>query len=155
MKLFKILLLSAMAILVVSSAAIASDFGWTRNFNIQAKTDPTEFRASLATRFNLSAFQVITLRNIFASPADAYIMLRFSEMKGGLKKLSKEQVIEAVKKYRSNRDKGWDAVAESLGVESGSKEFLTLKRNHDLYGNNNRDQVAYSDYGRGADSFEK
>ena len=149
MKLFKILLIAPIALLIVSSAAIARDFGWTRDFNIQAKADPPGFRARLATRFDLSDFQVIALRNIFASPADAYIMLRFGEMQGDLKKVSKEQGIEAVKKYRSNKDKGWDVLAKSLGVEPGSKEFLALKRDHDLPGGNNRAQVAHSDYDRG------
>ena len=149
MKLFKILLISSMAILVVSSAAIASDFGWTRNFNIQAKADPPGFRTRLAARIDLSDVQVIALRYIFDSPADAYIMLRLGEMQGMLKRLSREQGIEAIKKYRSNKGKGWDALAESLGVEPGSKEYHALKRNHDLHGGNNRDQVAYSDYDRG------
>ena len=149
MKLFKILLIASIVLLVVSSAAIASDFGWTRDFNIQAKADPPGFRARLATRFNLSDLQAIALRNIFASPADAYIMLRFGEMQGELKKVSKEQGIEAVKKYRSNRDKGWDTLAKSLGLEPGSKEFLALKRDHDLHGGNNQGQVAHSDYDRG------
>lgn len=151
MKLCKILLISSMTILVVSSAATAGDFGWTRNFNIQAKADPLEFRARLAARFDLSDMQVIALRNIFASPADAYIMLRLGEMQGMLKTLSKEQGIEAIQKYRSNKCKGWEALAESLGVEPGSKEFLALKSDHDLHGGNNRDQVTYSGYDLGRD----
>jgi len=154
MKLCKILLISTMTILSVSSLAIAGDFGWTRNFNIQAKADPLEFRARLAARFDLSDVQVIALRNIFASPADAYIMLRRGEMQGMLKTLSKEQGIEAIKKYRSNKCKGWDVLAESLGVEPGAKEFLALKRGHELHIGNNRDQVVYSDYERDNDSFK-
>ena len=153
MKLFKILFISTMVILAVSSAATADDFGWTSNFNIQAKTDPPAFREKLAARFDLSDLQVFTLRNIFASPADAYIMLRFSEMQGGLRKLSKKEITEAVKKYRRNRDKGWDEVAESLGVETASKEFLALRHNHDLYGVTINDTVAYSGYARGNDNF--
>jgi len=152
MKLCKILLISTMTILSVSSLAIAGDFGWTRNFNIQAKADPLEFRARLAARFDLSDVQVIALRNIFASPADAYIMLRLGEMQeGGLKKLSKETAIEAVNKYRLNRGKGWYKLAEILGVETESKEFLALKLGHDLEGGSKQDQVAYSNYGRGKD----
>jgi hypothetical protein len=155
MKLITILLIASMALLVVSSAAIANDFGWIRNFNIQAKADPPEFRARLAARFNLSDMQVIALRSIFASPADAYIMLRIGEMQGGLRTLSQEQGIEAVEKYRSNRGKGWGALAEILGVEPESKEFLALKHDHDLHGGNNRDQVAYSGYDLGNASFVK
>jgi hypothetical protein len=149
MKLFKILFISSMALLIFSSAAIARDFGWTRDFNIQAKADPPGFRTRLATRFDLSDLQVIALRNIFASPADAYIMLRFGEMRGGRKKVSKEQAIEAVKKYRNNKDKGWEVLAKSLGVNPEAKEFLALKRGHDLDGGSNRVQVAYSEYDRG------
>ena len=148
MKLFKILFIVSIALLVISSTAIASDFGWTRDFNIQAKADLPGFRARIAARFNLSDVHVIALRNIFASPADAYIMLRFGEMQGDLKKVSKEQGIEAVKKYRNNRGKGWDTLAKSLGLEPGSKEFLALKRDHDLHGDLNQGQVAHSDYGR-------
>jgi len=144
-----------MALLVISSAAVAGDFGWVRDFNIQAKADPLEFRARLAERFDLSDVQVIALRNIFDSPADAYIMLRLGEIQGVLKTLSKEEGIDAIKKYRSNKSKGWVVLAEILGVEPGSEEFLALKRDHDLYGGINHDQVAYSDYDRGNDSFIK
>ena len=148
MKLYKILIISSLALLIVSSTAIARDFGWIRDFNIQAKADPAGFRERLATRFELSDMHVIALRNIFASPADAYIMLRFGEMQGDLKKISKEQAIAAIKKYRKNKGKGWDVLAESLGVEPRSEEFLALKRGHDLHGDNNHSQVAYNDYNR-------
>ena len=149
MKLFKILLIPAVALLVVSSNAIAGDFGWIRDFNIQAKSDPSEFRAGIATRFNLNDVQVAAVRTIFDNPADAYIMLRLGEMQGMLKKLSKEQGIAAIKKYRSNKGKGWDALAKSLGIDPGAKEFIALKHGHDLHGGNNRDRVAYSDYDPG------
>ena len=148
MKLFKIVFISMMLLLVVSSAAMASDFGWTRNFNKQAKADWPGFKAKMATRFDLRDMQVIALRNIFASPADAYIMLRFGEMKGVLKKLSKEEGVAAVKKYRENKEKGWEVLAGILGVETESEEFLALKHGHDLYDYNKRDQVANSGYGR-------
>jgi hypothetical protein len=151
MKLLKILLISSLALLTVSSAATASDFGWIRNFNILAKSAPFEFRARMASRFDLSDLQAIALRNIFDSPADAYIMLRLGEIKGVLKTLSQEEGIEVIKKYRSYKDKGWDILAENLGVETESEEFLALKRDHDLHGDNNREQVAYSgpDHGNG------
>jgi hypothetical protein len=149
MKLFKILLISLMALLAVSSVAMASDFGWTRDFNKQAKADWPEFRARMATRFDLSDLHVIALRNIFDSPADAYIMLRFGEIQGVLKKLSKEEGIAAIKKYRSNKGNGWEVLAKSLGLELKSKEFLALKHSQDLYGSNNNNRVAYSDYNRG------
>ena len=146
MKLFKILFISLLALLVISSTAAAKDFSWTRSFNKQAKADLPQFRTRMAARFDLSDMQVIALRNIFASPADAYIMLRLGEIQGGLKKVSREQAIDAVNKYRSNRDKGWEELAGILGIETESKEFVALKLNHDLYGTNTHDQVAYSNF---------
>jgi len=144
MKFIRILLVTVLALMAVSSVAAAKDFGWTRNFNRHARADLPEFSAKMAARFDLSDIQVIALRNIFASPADAYIMLRLGEMQdGGLKKLSKEQAIAAVNAYRGNRDKGWNVLAEMLGVETGSKEFIALKRGHDLDSSAEQDQVAY------------
>ena len=59
MKLFRILSIAVIALLVVSAAAMASDFGWTRDFNKQAKAGWPGFRAKMATRFDLRDMQVI------------------------------------------------------------------------------------------------
>jgi hypothetical protein len=142
MKLFKILLIASMALVIVSSAAIASDFGWTRDFNIQAQADPSGFRARLATRFNLGDVQVKTVLSNFDSPADAYLMLRLGAMSGR----STDYVVE---KYRNNKGTGWGALAKSLGIKPGSEEFHALKRGHDLHGGNNSGQVHYSSYDSG------
>lgn len=148
MKLFKIMLIASVTILLVSSAATACEFGWTTNFNAEAKADPAEFRARLAKRFGLRDIQVMALRNIFASPADAYIMLRFGEMKGGLKKISKDDGIAAIKKYRTNKGKGWVVLADILGIETDSEEFLALQHGYDLPGHDSNDHFACSDYER-------
>ncbi len=142
MKLGKILLISSMAFFVFSSAAIASDFGWTRDFNIQAQADTSGVRARLATRFNLGDVQVEAILSNFDSPADAYIVLRLGEMSG-------RPTGYVVEKYRNNKGKGWGALAKSLGIKPGSEEFHALKRGHDLHGGNNSGQVFYSSYDRG------
>ncbi len=141
MKLFKILLIFSMALLVVSSTAIASDFGWTRDFNIQAQADPSGLRARLAARFNLGDVQVKAMLSNFDSPADVYIMLRLGEMSG-------RPTGYVVEKYRNNKGKGWGALAKSLGIKPGSEEFHALKRGQDLHDGNNRGQVLYSRYDR-------
>lgn len=146
MKFFKLVLMASAALLIVSSTTFAKDFGWTRDFNIQAKEDLSGFRARMASRFGLTDFQAIALRNFFASPADAYIMLRFGEIKGVLKKLSKDEGKAAIKTYRSNKSKGWNTLAEMLGVDTGCKEYLALKRGQDLYDDHDRDRVVYNNY---------
>jgi hypothetical protein len=143
MKLFKIFLIFSMTIFVVSSAAIASDFGWTKDFNIQAHADPSGFRARLATRFNLGDVQVKAVLSNSDCPADAYMMLRLGEMSG-------RPTDYVVKKYRNNKGgNGWGALAKSLGIKPGSKEFHALKRGHDLHEGDNRGKVRYTSYDRG------
>lgn len=142
MKLFKILLIFSLALLVGSSLAAASDFDWTRDFNIQAQADPSGFKARLETRFNLGDLQVKAVLSNSDSPADAYIMLRLGEMSGR----STEYVVE---EYRNNKGKGWGALAKSLGIKPGSEEFHALKRGHDLQAGSSRDRLLYSSYDRG------
>ena len=145
MKLFKIFLISLMAQLVITSAAMANDFGWTEDFNIQAQADPSGFKARLATRFDLGDVQVRAVLSNFENPADAYIMLRLGEMSG-------RPTDYVVEKYSYNKDKGWGALAKSLGIKPGSKEFHALKSGHDLNGDNNRIEVLYSNYDRSNDN---
>jgi hypothetical protein len=139
MKLFKIFLITLMAILVVSSVAMANDFGWAGDFNVQAQADPSGFRARLATRFNLGDVQVRAVLSNFEKPSDAYIVLRLGEMSGR----STEYVVE---RYSSNKGKGWGALAKSLGIKPGSDEFHDLKSGHDLNDNNSRVEILYSNY---------
>lgn len=146
MKLFKIFLISLMAQLVITSAAMANDFGWTEDFNIQAQADPSGFKARLATRFDLGDVQVRAVLSNFENPADAYIMLRLGEMSG-------RPTDYVVEKYSYNKDKGWGALAKSLGIKPGSKEFHALKSGHDLNGDNSRIEVLYSNYDRSNDNY--
>ena len=119
---------------------MASDFGWTEGFNIQAQADPSGFRAKLATRFKIGDVQVDAVLNNVNDPADAYLMLRLGEMSG-------RPVDYVFEKYRHNRGKGWGALAKSLGIKPGSEEskkFHALKRGHDLKGGNSHIEIAYS-----------
>jgi hypothetical protein len=131
----KILLIAAMASLVISSVAIASDFAWTNVFDVEAYSDPLELRRRLVSRFNLDDLQLNVILTNFDSPADAYIVLRLGEMSG-------RPTGYVFEKYKHNKGTGWDAVASSLGIKPGSGEFYALKRDHDLHdGNNNNGQV--------------
>lgn len=146
MKLFRIFLISLIALFAVSSAAIASDFDWIRDFNIQAQADPSGVRARLATRFNLGDVQIKAVLSNFDSPADAYIVLRLGEMSG-------RPTSYVIEKYKNNKGKGWGALAKSLGIKPGSEEFHALKRGQDLPGGNKRDRVLYSRYDSGNVNF--
>jgi len=124
MKVLKMLFAVSITLLFVSSAAVAGDFDWIRNFNIKAETDPSGFRARLATRFKIGDAQIKIVLNNVENPSDAYMVLRLGEM-------SKQPTENVIEKYKSG--KGWGALAKSLGIKPGSKEFHALKRGHDLY----------------------
>jgi len=126
MKAFKMILMGLM-VLLVSSAALAGDFDWLQNLNIRAEADPSGFRAQLATRFKIGNAEVNAVIGNVAKPADAYVVLRLAEM-------SHHPTDQVIAKYRSGRGQGWGALAKSLGIKPGSREFHALKRGHDLYG---------------------
>ena len=126
MKLKKILFAVSMALLLVSSAAVAGDFDWARDFNIQAQADPSGFRARLATRFKIGDVQVSAVLSNVANPADAYMVLRLGEM-------SSRPPDYVLDRYKSGKGQGWGSLAKSLGIKPGSPEFHALKRGNDLY----------------------
>jgi hypothetical protein len=125
MKQSKILFVVSMMVLLISSVAAASDFSWIRDFNIQAEADPSGFRARLATRFQIGDMQINAVLGNVEKPADAYMVLRLGEMSGH----SPQYVLD---KYKSEKRKGWGALARSLGIKPGSREFHALKRRQDL-----------------------
>ena len=128
MKLQRMLVMfSVMCLFFLSAAAVAAgDFDWTGDFNIRAEADPSGFRARLAARFKIGDTQINAVLSNIDEPADAYMVLRLGEMSGK----PTDYVIE---KYKSGKGKGWGALAHSLGIKPGSKEFHALKRGNDFY----------------------
>ena len=144
MKLQKIFFMVLAVILVVSSAAIAiaADFDWMKNFNVRAEADLLDFRARLAARFNIAGVQVEAVLSNCGSPADAYVVCALGHMAGK----PPEYVAE---RYRYGKDKGWGALAKSLGIKPGSKEFHALKNGNDFYEDNNNGKGKGKDKGKG------
>lgn len=143
MKARKLAIWVAMVLLLCSSAAMAGDFDWIKDFNIQAQADPTGFRARLATRFQIGDAQISAVLGNVPDPADAYMVFKLGEMSHH----SPERVMQ---EYKSGKGKGWGVLAKSLGIKPGSKEFHALKKGHDLDG---REQG--KDKGKGKKSKDK
>jgi len=134
-----------MMVLFISSVAAASDFSWIRDFNIQAEADPSGFRARLETRFQIGDMQINAMLGNVEKPADTYMVLRLSEMSGH----SPQYVLD---KYKSEKRRGWGALARSLGIKPGSREFHALKRKQDL---NREDNDRGGGKGKGKDHGKK
>ena len=126
MKVLNMLYVISIAFLFVSSVALAGDFDWIKDFNVKAEADPSGFRIRLAARFKIGNAEVKTVISNAESPADAYIVLRLGEM-------SNQPTEKVIENYKSGKGKGWGAIAKSLGIKPGSKEFHALKLDHDLY----------------------
>lgn len=127
MKLQKIIFTVSMVFLLGSAAvATAGDFDWIKSLNIRADADRSGFRTRLATRFNIDGAQVNAVFSSVERPADAYMLFRLREM-------SARPMDHVIRKYRSKKVKGWGALAKSLGIKPGSREFHALKRGSSFY----------------------
>ena len=114
-------LLIMLAMLFSPTAVVAGDFDWTRDLNIRAEADPSGFRAQLSARFKIGDAQVKVVLGNVDSPADAYMVFRLGEM-------SSKPIDYVLQKYKVEKSKGWGALAKSLGIKPGSKEFHSLKQ---------------------------
>jgi len=111
--------------LVLMAPALAGDFDWLNNLNIQAQADSSGFKMQLATRFKIGSADVQAVIGNVESPSDAYMVFRLGE-------LSHKPIQEVLHVYRSGKRHGWGAMAQQLGIRPGSAEFHALKRGHDL-----------------------
>ena len=123
---------SVVFLLISSSAVVsAADFDWIQDVNIRAEADPSGFRARLAARFKIGDTQIDAVLSNVERPADAYMVLRLGE-------ISAKPTDYVIEKYKSGKGKGWGALAQSLGIKPGSKEFHALKRGNDFYDDNDK-----------------
>ena len=132
----KLLLISKFILLSILHLSIgqvneakAGDFDWLNNLSIEARADPSGFRVRLSTRFNIGSTQIRAVINQVDSASDAYMVLRLGE-------LSSRPINDVLYTYRNNRSKGWGKMAKELGIKPGSQDFHSLKRGHDLGGDN-------------------
>jgi hypothetical protein len=140
-KTLKLVILISMMLFVASSVAVAGDFDWMNDFNVQASLDPSGFRARIATRFQVGDAQINAVLSNMKDPANAYMALRLGE-------LSHQPVEKVIEEYNKNKGKGWGVIAKGLGIKPGSAEFHALKRGHDLDGGSNRGKKALKGKGK-------
>jgi len=143
MKTLRALFVILMVLFTVPSMVSADDFEWMRDFNIRAEADPSGLRARLESRFQLGAMKIKTVLSNVESPADAYMLLRLGEM-------SNQPMDRVMETYKTGKNKGWGALARSLGIKPGSEDFHALKHGQDLYNVKEKDK----DKGKGKDKIK-
>jgi hypothetical protein len=151
MKLQKIVIVVLGVFLLVSSSlpAFAGAFGWLEELSIQAKSDPSGFKASLATRFKIGDAEISAVLSNVTNPADAYMVFRLGELASKPPKAVLEQ-------YKANKGNGWGNLAKSLGIKPGSQDFKALKAGGDLKGKfETKANAAGASKGKGQGKEEK
>lgn len=112
-------------ILLMVSSLFAADFDWMSALNTRYRSDSALLHSNLNERFNVGDAIVSSVVKSVANPSDAYMVLKLAEMSG----LAPKSVLQ---KYDASKDKGWGAMAQSLGIKPGSAEFKALKAGHDM-----------------------
>ena len=67
MKLMRMLFVISAVMLALSSAAVAADFDWVKDFNIRAEANPSGFRAQLAARFKIKGMDELYIQELHSS----------------------------------------------------------------------------------------
>lgn len=122
---FFLLALVIFSLVSPTTIVLAGDYGWMEDFNVKVQADPDGFTSRLAARFKVGAAEVEAVLRDVKNPADAYMIFRYGAM-------SSRPTNQVMERYRSEKKKGWGALAKSLGINPGSPEFKALKQNHDL-----------------------
>ena len=138
----KVVLMSVIALLLVSSVVFGGDYGWMRDFNIKAEADPSGLRARLEGRFQVGGITIEAVLDSVDQPADAYMLLRMGEM-------SDQPIDYVIDKYKAKKGNGWGSLAKSLGIKPGSKDFQALKKGQDLYDDRNNGKEKSKSKGKG------
>ena len=107
--------------LMLPTAALAGTLeDFVSNMSLEAKADPSGFKASLRTQFRVGGATVdLALSNVH-DPADAYMILKVAEV-------SAQPVDKVINVFKANRNKGWGYIAKQMGIKPGSAEFHALK----------------------------
>lgn len=135
---------------LVAPVIWAKDFDWMRELSVQAQADPSGFVARLSTRFRVGDAEVRAVIDNIGGHAEAYMVMRLAEM-------SHHPIEYVSQQYETYHKKGWGALAKSLGIKPGSKEFHALKAGHDLdYGvSDNNGKANKKSHGKNKDKHNK
>ena len=87
--------------------------------NTEANNDLSAFKTKLSSSYQVVVPKIDELLDIML-PAEVELAFRIKD----IAKVSIDRVVES---YRTNKHKGWGAIAKDLGIKPGSPEFHALK----------------------------
>lgn len=117
-----------LSVMVISGALAQYNTGDTQlnamlvKIDGDASADFAFWKRDISTRYNVSESKVTTWSVEFGfKGGDIYLVVEIS-------KITRRPVDEVARIYRTNRTKGWGAIAKELGIKPGSPEFHALKK---------------------------
>lgn len=111
----------AVALVSLSSIAVADLGSFMQDVNRQALSDIRNFNNKLSSQFGIPVPNVDAIVKAVPNPADAFMILQLSQMAH----VAPEVVLQ---KYQRDKHQGWGRMAQDLGIKPGSPEFHALKR---------------------------
>lgn len=90
-----------------------------QSINAKAKLDIAGFKIDINKSYNLPIPKIDELLKIM-EPAEIILANDISDV-------AKKPLDEVVSSYKTNKDKGWGAIAKDMGIKPGSPEFHALK----------------------------
>lgn len=90
------------------------------SLNASAQVNLAGFQAEVSLAWGQPAASITLALSQGLSPAEVYFA-------AALSKLSGKPISVVIDLYKSNKSKGWGALAKELGIKPGSKEFKLLK----------------------------
>ena len=90
------------------------------SMNVNAKLDLGKFKADLSLKYGVPSTKVDNLLGLNMEPAEVFLALEIGH-------IIHKPVDDVVTVYKSNKGKGWGAIAKEMGIKPGSKEFHALK----------------------------
>lgn len=122
------LYITAMFAFVLSMSSIAQiqfktgDSGLDAELNTankEANADLPAFKSKLSVDFGLGIPKINEMLE-FMNPAEILLSARMKEILG-------IEIDVVIGSYKTNKEKGWGAIAKDLGIKPGSPEFHALK----------------------------
>ncbi|MFC1769792.1 hypothetical protein ACFLZI_01890 [Nitrospirota bacterium] len=117
----KVLILAIMAVLMLPFMATAGELSdYVKQLSIEAKADPSGFKARVRARFEAFGEKVDVVLSNMDDPADAFMTLKIGE-------LADKDPVRVMRTVKANKGKGWGVIAKEMGIKPGSKEFHALR----------------------------